>query len=257
MAAKLTGKCIWVTRPAEQAENLANALSQAGAMVVRFPVMSIQPLTGCSKVLDLARQIQNYDMLVFVSRNAVNVMFQHYLDAVKLPDTIRIFAIGESTAFALEQYGISAIRSSGPVADSETLLRLPELQQINNLKVLLVRGKGGRDLIKQTLQQRGAEVEIIELYVRGLAEHDENESHRLWQQTAPDAIIVTSNESIENLVTLTPAADKASLFAKPLVVMSKRNAEYARQSGFTNTLSVAQRMNDAGLFEAVAELFGE
>ncbi len=257
MAAKLTGKCIWVTRPAEQAENLADALSQAGATVVRFPVISIQPLTDCSEALERVRQIQHYDMLVFISRNAVNVLFQHYLDAVKLSDTIRIFAIGESTASALEQYGINAIRGNGPVADSETLLGLPELQKIGNLNVLLVRGKGGRELIEQTLQQRGAEVEIIELYVRGLAEHDQNESHRLWQQTAPDAIIVTSNESIENLVTLTPAEDKASLFAKPLVVMSKRNAEYARQSGFTNTISVAQQMNDAGLFEAVAELFGD
>ena len=129
MAAKLTGKCIWVTRPAEQAENLGDALSQAGANVVLFPVMSIQPFTDSSHAHDISKQIQHYDMLVFISRNAVNVMFEHYLDAGKLPDTIRILAIGDSTASALEQYGITAIRGSGPAADSETLLQLPELQR--------------------------------------------------------------------------------------------------------------------------------
>ena len=257
MAARLSGKCIWVTRPAGQAENLSNLLKQAGAIAVRFPVMSIKPITDSSRARDIVKQLERYDMLVFISRNAVNIMFQHYLDGAQLPDKTRILAIGESTAGALKQNGISSINHAGPVADSEALLELPQLQQVNNLNILLVRGKGGRELIEQTLEQRGANVDIVELYVRGLAEHEENECHRLWQQTAPDAIIVTSNESIDNLVALTPARYRTSLFEKPLVVMSKRNAEFAAHSGFTARIAVAHEKNDAGLFGALAELFGD
>lgn len=256
MTATPARTCVWVTRPEHQADGICGLLENIDAEVVRFPVIEIQAVTGNSGLAEIFSRINNFTCLIFVSRNAVSLTYQHYLDKVSLKPGIVTVAIGKSTAAALRQQGVSDVVHAGASADSEALLAIPELQAdaISDTDILLIRGQGGRDLLLNTLNQRGARVEIAEVYMRKSPQYDKNDVDRMWQQSAPDAIIVTSNEGIEHLVGLTPERHRERLLQTPLVVMSERNARFAQELGFHANLAVTGEQNDAGLYEATIEL---
>lgn len=245
-----------MTRPVHQADGICNLLEEADLDVVRFPVIEIEAITDCSRLRQLFTRIASYRYLIFVSQNAVALSYQHYLDKTSLPPGLVVIAIGKSTAAALHQRGVQDVIHAGSSADSETLLAMPELQSsaITGSGILLIRGQGGRDLMVKALNQRGARVEIAEVYMRKPPQYDTNEIDQLWQQEAPSAIIVTSNEGIEHLLGLTPAGHREKLLHTPLVVMSERNADFAREHGFDADIVVTNEQNDTGLYRATTEL---
>ncbi len=256
MATPAASANVWVTRPSHQADGICSLLTGAGMNAVRFPVIEIQPITESDTLATIFGDMTRYQFLVFVSQNAVSLAIGHYLDTASIsPDTV-IVAIGSSTASMLQQQGLTNVLLANGGTDSEALLAMPELQadSVTGTNILLVRGQGGRALLVDTLTQRGATVEIAEVYMRNTPQYDTNETMHLWQHVAPDAIIVTSNESIENLVQLTPDAKQQTLLQTPLVVMSARNAEYAGEQGFTGTITVTSEMNDSGLCKATLDL---
>ena len=219
-------------------------------------MIEIEAITSSSRLTDIFARIDSYQCLIFVSQNAVALTYQHYLDKMSLPTGHVVIAIGKSTAAALHQQGVEDVVHAGSTADSEALLALPELQSsaIARSEILLVRGQGGRDVLVNALNQRGARVEIAEVYMRKPPQYDTNVLDRLWQLAAPDAIIVTSNEGIAHLLGLTPAEHRKKLLHTPLVVMSERNTDFAREHGFKADIVVTDEQNDAGLYAATTEL---
>ncbi|MES2603648.1 MAG: uroporphyrinogen-III synthase, partial [Pseudomonadota bacterium] len=69
----LTGRTVWLTRPAAQVSALQQQLEQLGATVFCLPLLIIEPLTptGVNKqrLLDLDR----YDLVFYVSSNAASI----------------------------------------------------------------------------------------------------------------------------------------------------------------------------------------
>jgi uroporphyrinogen-III synthase len=75
-------------------------------------------------------------------------------------------------SMAVERRTAATLRSSGvePLVpareDSEGLLALPQLQVVAQRRIVLVKGPGGRELIADTLRERGAEVIEFNCYRR-------------------------------------------------------------------------------------------
>ena len=235
---------------------ISEMLEKAGALITRFPVIEIQAVLNDTKLNRLFERVNQFQYLIFVSRNAVTVTHDNYLDDFTKLEDSSVIAIGQSTASALQQNGLDQVITADAGTDSEALLALPELAaaSISEKNVLLVRGVGGRELLPDTLTERGADVTIAEVYMRNKPQYDTNEIIRLWQHTFPDAIIVTSNEAIENLLSLTPEARREDLLNTRLVVMSERNAVFARELGFHSPIYVSDEMNDTGLYNVTMEL---
>lgn len=259
MSITLNNKRILVTRPRHQANHLCEIISENGGQAVLFPTIEIKPEEKTEKLLSKLNAINNYDFVIFVSRNAVNVAFDLCLAGSQISEEVTLVAIGSGTAKALTKLNITKVIHAGLQADSETLLQIPELQDevIQDKKVLIVRGVGGRSLLADNLIDRGASVTYAEVYRRCIPEYEIKEMHEIWQDIKPEAGIVTSNEGLNNLVSLTPGDDRQQLFKTPLVAISTRNAVLAKELGFMSEIKVAKNKNDEGLLSALLKLVGD
>ncbi len=248
----LSGCTLWLTRPAVQAEKLQQQLQQLGAQVLCLPMLMIEPLplTGASKlrILDLDR----YDLVFYVSSNAATLG----LDAIlgywpQYPSHLMNFAVGPGTAAVLESFGLSVSYPTERMS-SEAMLALPGLQHISGKKALIVRGVGGREILAESLRERGATVDYAELYQRILPDYDSQLLQKYFEQAPPQAVVITSAEALDNLRHF--CATETLWQALPLFVSSERLAEHARKLGNTRAVVMAGASDTAIIGGLLASL---
>ena len=251
----LQNKRILITRPNEQADSLCKLISNHGGVSVRFPTIKIQPIVKTDKLIKCFNEISKYDFIIFISRNAVKITIDHFIDNIDVFRDTQIIAIGPGTAEELIARGLTDIICPGSQTDSKALLDLKEMQSntITNKQILIIRGKGGRELLADSLETRGANINYVEVYKRCLPEYGVHEIGNAWHKKKPDVVVVTSNEILNNLISLL-SDDKKKLFSTPLVTMSERIAECARKEGFISKIGVAREQNDDGILAGLLEL---
>lgn len=141
---------VWVTRSEPGATALAGALAGAGYEVLKAPVLKIgrQPFETPSGPFDFG---------IFLSVHGVRIA------AASLKGSIgTLFAVGRRTRTALQRFGLDA--GVPAVESSEGLL--DALPDPAGKRVLVVTGSGGRTLLQEALEKRGAEVTRLDVYVR-------------------------------------------------------------------------------------------
>jgi uroporphyrinogen-III synthase len=237
---------VLVTRPAGQAARLCRLIEEAGGRAIPFPAIEILPAADPAPARRLLAQ--PWDLLIFVSRNAVNRAFD-LLPGRHLPGGTVLAAVGAATAAALAEAGREPDLMPNGRYDSEALLALPRLADMRGKRVLIVRGEGGRALLGETLSARGAEVAYAEVYRRGLPEADTSELVAHWSREV-QLVTATSGEILVNLLTLVGEAGREPLLATPLVVVSERTAETAKSLRFSR-VEVAQRADDEAVLAAL------
>ena len=251
----LKNKRILITRPNEQADSLCKLISNHGGVSVRFPTIKIQPIVRTDKLIKRFDEISKYDFIIFISRNAAKITIDHFIGNIDVFIDTQIIAIGPGTAEELATRGLTDIICPGSQTDSKALLDLKEMQsnKIANKQILIIRGTGGRELLADSLETRGANINYVEVYKRCLPEYGKHEIGNAWYKKKPDVVVVTSNEILNNLINLL-SDDKKKLFSTPLVTMSERIAERARKEGFTSKIGVAREQNDNGVLAGLLEL---
>jgi uroporphyrinogen-III synthase len=230
MTQPLAGVHIAVTRPPEQASKLTAAIIGAGGAVISFPLLDIKGLEDLTAFHAAVTPLSLFDWAVFISTNAV----QHgmpLLQQAGISPSLKFAAIGPTTAASLQSYGVAEVLTPSERFDSEALLALPELQYMQGQRVLIVRGVGGRELLADTLKQRGADVVFGECYRRVNPQSSAQRLQQAYDQGQLHGIVVTSTEALRFLLTLGGNADW--LKATPLFVNHARIAEQARESGLT------------------------
>jgi uroporphyrinogen-III synthase len=261
---RLDGRAVLVTRPATQAASLCQAIEALGGDPVAFPTVEILPARDPDRARQLLRA--RWDIVIFISRNAVEQALDLLeppgrestaLDAASpgasMPFTgAQLAAVGKATAVAMQQAGLTPGLVPASGFDSEALLALPGLTQVQGWRVLIVRGEGGRPVLGETLAARGAEVVFAEVYRRAAPRADLAELLPDWQARL-DYLTATSDEVLSNLVDMLPASARPWLLGLPLAVLSERNAQCALQMGF-RTVAVASEASDAGLCDALCRL---
>lgn len=250
----LTGIGILVTRAIDQAESLCKLIEKNGGRAIRYPVIEIVPIELHSSIDSIFEQLGSYDMAIFISANAVH----HALRAVRtkhdFPKSLNIVAIGHATKMALEEGGLKVSIVPDQQFDSDALLALPQMRQVKGKKILIFRGKGGRELLKDTLQKRGAHIDYAELYQRTLPVVKTNDLGQYWEQNAIDMVTVTSNQALDNLFEIAGKNNIDHLTKIPLVVISQRMLQHAREKGFQANIMVADEVSDAAILDALRKL---
>lgn len=195
---------IVITRPIDQAQKLSNEIKQAGGTPWLFPLIAIAALDDYTQFeLEIAH-LPKVDWVIFISSNAVQNAMPRILSRYPvLPKNIKFAAIGPSTAHHLQAFGVSNVLTPQLRFDSESLLALPEMQEVQGMKVMIVRGIGGRELMADTLKERGAEVSFAECYHRINPQQDASFLDKLWKSHQLSAIVVTSSEAMRYLLVMT------------------------------------------------------
>lgn len=232
----LAGLKILVTRPQEQAVSLAKRIEQAGGIPLLFPLLEIAPVQNTATLHEQTSRLAQFDLAVFISPNAVKFGMAA-IRAGGIPPSLRVAAVGQGSANALRELGISNVISPSECFDSEGLLAVPELQDIAGWRVLIFRGNGGRELLGDTLKARGATVEYAACYERSKPHWDA----KALLDAAPDAITVTSSEALGHLWQMLEKLQRDEISGIPLFVPHRRIADLAFQQGWRRV-----HLTDAG-----------
>lgn len=252
----LAGRGILVTRPAHQAATLCGLIETAGGRAVPFPVLEIRPATDALAVQAGLARLADYDLAIFISANAV----QYTLGALaprSWPAGVEIAAVGAATARALESRGLAVAYCPTAGFTSEALLELPELLHLAGRRVLILRGDGGREYLRDALLARGAQVDYLEVYRCVQPETDPAALLGQWQAGTIDAVLVASTDSLEKLVAIIGTLGLALLRATPLIVGNARTRERARELGLDGAVAVAADATDAAMVEALCAHFAK
>jgi uroporphyrinogen-III synthase len=235
---------IAITRPIDQAKKLAALIEQAGGTPIFFPLIKITPLADYSQFESVISNIKDYDWAIFISSNAVQNGMPRLVKN-GLPLSLKFAAIGPVTAYELQSFGAKLVLTPKDRFDSESLLALPEMQAVKNKKILIVRGVGGRDVLAETLKERGAQVTFAECYQRTNPQTNCDLLAQLYVDKKLHGIIVTSSEAMRHLLDLAGAADW--LQNVTLFVNHARIAEQPLELGLK--VQVAHELGDEAMMK--------
>lgn len=241
----LAGLNIAVTRPRYQAEKLVRDIENAGGKAILFPLLEIAPAADPEKLQKLVARLPDFSLAIFISPNAVRYGVEAIRAAGIPPATIKAAAVGQGSASALREQGVQNVITPSNGSDSEALLAMPELQDVQGKSIMIFRGDGGRELLGDTLKTRGATVEYAECYRRIKPQLD----IVLLRAAAPDALTVTSSEALAHLREALDETSQAWLSALPLFVQHERIAAAARKLGWRNVTVTAG--GDDGMLEGL------
>jgi len=236
MIDKMSRRGVLVTRPAHQMEALCQLLETQGFHAIRFPTIAIEPIQD-----PVIPNLSHYQRIIFISVNAVTFA-QSYLSVAQL-QKMSVAAIGQKTAQALNDLEIKVGLCPEARFDSESLLALSELHNLTGQSILIVRGLGGREHLRNVLLARGAKVDYFEVYERKCP--DISAKSIIQQSTDWHFSIVTSQQVLDNLLQLMGGQGLPLLLQKPLVVMSERVRGYALKKGFKRVFLAKNATNEA------------
>jgi uroporphyrinogen-III synthase len=246
----LGGVGVVITRPARQAAALARELAALGARPLVFPAIVILPPGDDAPLRDVQRNLARYDIAIFVSANAVEYAVA---DPSAWPARLLVFAPGSGTATALAATGIADARVPATTMDSEGLLALPELDDVAGKRVVIFRGAGGRELLRTTLEARGAKVEQVECYRRARPATGAGGLIEAWRDHRVDAVTLTSSEGLDNLWAIFDSEGRGYFAATPTFVPHPAIAERAHAVGLRSVIVTPPA--DAGLIASLLEYF--
>jgi len=241
-SSSLNGLKVLVTRPQQQAKKLGDMIMVSGGQPIAFPVIEIVPVdVKMWPEINLSEQ----DMIIFVSRNAV----ANFVSALTEPlaEQIQLISVGAGSAESMRAHGLRVDVQPAQSIGSEGLLVMSEFDDMMGKKVLIIRGNGGRELLADTLVQRGASVMYLEVYDRALPKPSKEQCQ---EALTAECIICTSVEGVKNLSKLLQKGLK-TLVDKPMLVVSERIKVYAESLGFQHIVVTSSVSDDAVLEQLI------
>lgn len=247
----LRGLCVLVTRPREQAGRLARLIEQAGGDAFLFPTLEIVAPDDPDALRGLIDRIGEFNLALFISANAVTHGFAAVLARFPVwPAHLAVGAVGQATADALRERGVTALLAPAERFDSEALLELPALQDVRGKRVVIFRGQDGREHLAETLQARGARVEYARCYRRRRPQSDATGLRQALARGDIHAVTLTSVDAVRHLHDML-GAETRHLRSLPAVVVSPRVAQACDEAGSGMTPVLARVASDEAIVDAL------
>jgi len=234
-----------ITRPRHQNSVLAEKCRLLGIRCHCFPCIEISPISSKSVHRQLEHALDDYDFICFTSPNAVTHGLNSLPQLKHLPAHTHVAAVGESSARALRNHGFNTIITPTTTTDTEGLLAALEQYPLTGKKALIIKGMGGRELLKQVLQNKCCLVNTCEVYQRVLPSSNSPLPEHI------DAILFTSSESAENFVRLNHLQENAWLLDCQTIVGHPKISEKVSSLGFKKAPIIAASPTDGDMYQAI------
>lgn len=236
---------ILITRPEGKGVALAEQLEQAGYQASFFPVLNINYLTPSSTQLS---PLINADKIIFISQDAVKALAQLKPD---INIKAQFYAVGQQTADTI--YELFGVRAATPKQfDSEGVLALKSLAQVDGSNIVLVKGQGGRPDIAKVLKERGAFLNNCVVYEREPVPDLTNDWTDHWKSSNVHGIVITSNAAVDAMFTPLAAQQLQWLQQCHFYVASERIAAYLQQQHVSlANIHIAAGASDNAMFTCI------
>jgi uroporphyrinogen-III synthase len=236
---------ILITRPLAQTENLKTLLEASDIDYAFFPAFKVKKIS--TEVLS-----QKYDVIIFISVNAVNYAEDYYNKI--FTGIFKIFAVGPITAKKLIDKGIKVDCYPKFNASSKELLAMQECLELSGKNILIVRGKGGSETLKENLSKFN-QVDYLEVYERVPCKFTNlhAESLEVFLNSPEGVLMASSNESLYSIVNLFKSHSFNSfneLKSRKLIVFSQKIKVLADKLGFVN-IKVTLNPSDQDLIDVL------
>ncbi len=244
-----------LTRAQPQAAGLRQALRDAGVQVIDFPLLQIGPPADAFAFESALRALPQTDLVIPVSPAAVQALFA----ALHAPWPARC-AIGVVGAGSLQAVRAALQAQPGDAswprliaaqplgadgeADSDALWEALQqafpatttgAQPCAGLRVRIVRGGPGRDVLAQRLAAAGAQVDVVEGYSRVAPPWNPQVAERLGAALRSHGWwLFTSSEAVRNLQAMLKrsGAGEGSLGSQRALAIHPRIVQAVRNAGF-------------------------
>jgi len=217
-------------RPSGQHDGLRRAAARFGARTVAVSPWRLQARDD-DATREQLRQAQACDRLVFTSPAAATAAAR-LMPLGQLPAG-SLVAVGQGTARTLMRHGAAAVQAPTRM-DSEGLLALPAMADLDGKRVALITAPGGRGMIAAQVQARGARLLRVDVYERVPLQVPATLWARLQALDTPTVLAASSGEALERVLPQLPPALRRRWREQPLVAASARLAALATTLGFAH-----------------------
>lgn len=165
-ANSLCGRRIVVTRAADQAAALLDALRSAGAEPILMPMIAFAPPADLAAFAESLRSAKDCDWLVLTSQNAVRALSEQAaalsVSLAELFERAEVAAVGNSTADAARGAGLRVQHISTGQTGSALAAELGE--RLSGKLVYLPRSDRANPQLVVEFEELGARVRAVEAY---------------------------------------------------------------------------------------------
>ena len=201
----LFGLRIVVTRARKQASGLSAKLRMLGAEVCELPTIRVEPPENLTEFGELVRHAGQYDWLLFTSVNGVDsffeIFYRLYTDARRIGN-VKIAAIGPATAQRIKRYHLAVDFQPKAFIAEAIVDGLLQFGSVENLKFLVVRALGAREVLPKRLTELGAIVDEAIAYRTVPETNDTSGALERFKATGADVVTFTSSSTVENFLAL-------------------------------------------------------
>ena len=186
----LSGKRILVTGSRNMADSLEKEFEQYGGETIAISL--VETIPDYSDCDDIFNNLEKYSCFIFTSANGVNIFFDRLrnlrVDIRKLANA-RFAVVGTSKKKALEKHGLYADFIPSKFT-SKILAEELSKELTDKDKILIVRGKQGKNFIEDKFSEMSVEFDKICIYETIQDERRADEVKRICPDV--DYIVVTS-----------------------------------------------------------------
>ncbi|QPB43602.1 uroporphyrinogen-III synthase [Rodentibacter haemolyticus] len=228
---------VLVTRPDERGKQLVDLLNQSGVVALHLPLFTFESGSDLKNLPSKLNQLNTGDYVFLVSKSAVDFSVNTLKEiGFQWRRDLQYFTVGQRTAEYFSCQSECVIYYPISQENSEGLLALSSMQQLDKKQILILRGNGGREFFPSQAKQRGAVVDILECYRREPIIYNNEEQTSICKRSGVDTLVVTSLDILNSLIEFVPDNEQDWLKNCRLVTVSSRIAESAKQYGWQNII---------------------
>ena len=211
------------TRPLKTNVQLSEELKNSEIKLLSFPLTEIHPLNNYQIFDGVIENIKTYQHIIFISTNAVHFFLERVKKlSLQIPKKLKLSSIGPTTKLLLQKKLSVDVHSPIKIFDSEHLLKEKIYNNVEGQKILIIRGEGGRETLKNALEEKGAIVNYGECYVRKYVDIDLNQLKNDLVNYHHQFILFSSTNSAKHFIHQLSKVDSSWLQNIKIIVNHKK-----------------------------------